>query len=200
MDAELSRGSKDSVQPSRRPRQNRLSGRILDLVWRGPGLLQKDLFRLLGEKDILVLSVLDELIRDGIIVRRDEPARIFPAGETVAITTEGPAASEAAVTPSNRANAARALSLIRLYQLLTQKLHLDVRFDENLTATRRGEPILQVEIFPAGLIVRFDRPVKDPKTVFPNIPIIDLDGALTLGPVSLSHFPTLTKGLKRILG
>jgi hypothetical protein len=176
-----------------------LSGRILDLVWQTPGLFQKDLFRLVGEKDILVLSVLDELIRDGIIVRRDEPARIFPAGETAATIVEGPRSAEGGAAVSNPANAAKALSLIRLYQLLTLELRLDVRFDEHLTASRRGERVLQVEVYPAGLILRFDGAVNDPKKVFPGVPVIELDGLLTLGPLALSHLPVVAKGLSRLL-
>ena len=201
MDSELSMSPKDPEQPPRRPRRNRLSSRILDAVWRSPGLLQKDLFRLIGEKDILVLSVLDELIREGLIVRRDEPARIFPARGTPVTATGEPAVKVAAATiASNPANADVALALIKLYQMLTQKIRLEVRFDDCLRASRDGRPILLAEVFPAGLIVRLEDPVEKPKTLFHGIPLAAVDGVVVLGPLGVSHFPALEKGLIRLFG
>lgn len=126
-----------AAPPVRRGRQEILTERIVGVLQQQPGILQRDLFRVLGEKDILVLSLLDQLVVGSLIERRGEPTRLYINGR---VPPEMAVEGIGEVVADQRVE--NALILIDLYRLCQWTLSLRVEVGGGLRAYRGDQRVL----------------------------------------------------------
>jgi len=126
-----------------------LTERILAMLREEAGLLQRDVFRRLGEKDILVVSLLDQLAANGLIERRGEPTRLYLNGE---VPTEAAVEGVGEVVADQRVE--NALIMLDLFRLCHRKLGLRVEVGKGLRGYRGEQKVLTAGFGPNGAEVR----------------------------------------------
>jgi hypothetical protein len=144
--------------PSDEPRKNAngsrqeiLARKIIDLLGEQPGLFQKDVFRLVSEKDILVLSLLDQLVGEGLIERRGEPSQLYLVGDApLELATAGQTGSKPRAGGGIYRRVENALILLDLYRLCYRKLGLRIEVGKGFRAFREGRKVLSAAFGPSG--------------------------------------------------
>lgn len=106
-----------------RSRGSALVHRILELVEEKPGCDVHELARLLGEKNIVILSHVDDIIREGVLFRLED-GRLYRSRDFLPHEAEAEAAD-----PTAEQNAAQRLECSRIYlrvfRFLTSQLELE---------------------------------------------------------------------------
>jgi hypothetical protein len=133
-----------------RPREQALARQILEVVEEQPGWNIHQLARSLNKKAIVLLSHVDDLVREGVLIRRDDGG-LFRTRDFMA-----PSEDESAPVFSEQqeiqaaARSETSLVFLRVYRYFTRQLELEPECGRKLTVTLKAGKFFEMKSAPSG--------------------------------------------------
>ena len=130
--------------------------RILEQVEDQPGGTVHDLAEQLGEKSIFVLSHVDDLVREGLLVRLED-GRLFRSRDYGPAETANQPEIQSQLSPENSTQAAQRLEWLRIYlqiyQFLARKLGVEPQCGRRMTLALNGGKFFEMKWGPNGVSI-----------------------------------------------